>query len=297
MEQSGEAVCGLLDRSHLLTPEQVRRLFQTWRAQAGGATDGASFCRWLVEHNYLTDYQADLVQRGKVDHFFFGPYKLLERVGKGRMAGVYKAIHTLGQPVAIKVLPPSKARDGQVLARFQRETRIAVKLKHPNVVRTYQAGRSDDLHYLVMEYLEGETLEDVIRRRRTLRPAEVARLGAQALLGLQHIHEQGMIHRDLKPGNLMLVGGSPDSTEGGTVKIMDIGLGKELFDAWEPSPEGALNLTNEGRCWAPPNTWPRSRPATPRGPTSAPTCTASAAPCTTPWPGSSRSPRRTSCAC
>jgi serine/threonine protein kinase len=245
-KKSVEDVCDLLSRSHLLTPEQVRHLVQTWRAQAGSATDGASFCRWLVSHNYLTAYHADLVQRGKVDHFFFGPYKILERVGKGRMAGIYKAIHTLGQAVAIKVLPPSKAKDPQILARFQRETRLAMRLKHPNAVRTYQAGLCDDLYYLVMEYLEGETLEDVILRRRTLPPDEVARLGAQALEGLQHIHEQGMIHRDLKPGNLMLVGGSPGSTQGATVKIVDIGLGKELFDAWEPSAEAALKLTNEG---------------------------------------------------
>jgi hypothetical protein len=88
-KKSAEAVCGLLDRSHLLTPDQVRHLFQTWRDQAGSATEGASFCQWLVSRNYLTAFQADLVQRGKVDHFFFGPYKLLERVGKGRMAGVY----------------------------------------------------------------------------------------------------------------------------------------------------------------------------------------------------------------
>jgi serine/threonine protein kinase len=239
-----EAVCNLLNRSRLLTPEQLRGLHQRWRAEAKDAADVAAFGQWLVAHEYVTDYQAGLVLRGKVDHFFFGPYKILERVGKGRMAGVYKAVHTLGQVVAMKVLPPSKAKDAPLLARFQREARLALKLKHPNVVRTFQTGESDGLHYIVMEYLDGEPLDEVFRRRGKMPPAEAVRLVHQALLGLQHIHEQGMIHRDLKPGNLMLMGGRPESTQRATVKVMDIGLGKALFD--EGAAGGEHNLTNEG---------------------------------------------------
>ncbi len=242
--ESVEAVCNLLARSGLLTAAQVRGLLPRWRG-AGGAGDGAAFCAWLVSGGYLTEYQAGLVLRGKVDHFFFGPYKLLERVGKGRMAGVYKAVHTLGQAVAIKVLPPSKAADKLLLRRFQREARLAMRLKHPNVVRTFQAGEVDGLHYIVMEYLEGETLEDVIGRRGPLPPPEAVRLVHQALLGLQHVHELGMIHRDVKPGNLMLVGGTPESTRKATAKLMDIGLGKALFDEGGTS-DGSLALTNEG---------------------------------------------------
>jgi hypothetical protein len=149
--------------------------------------------------------------------------------------------------VAIKVLPPSKAKVPELLARFQREARLAMKLRHPNVVRTFQAGDNDGLHYIVMEYLDGETLEDVLRRRGKLPPAEAVRLAHQALLGLQHLHEQGMIHRDIKPGNLMLPGGTAASTQAATVKLMDIGLGKALFDEGAPaSPGGKFELTNEG---------------------------------------------------
>jgi serine/threonine protein kinase len=242
---SVEAVCNLLVKSGLLTPPQLRGLSRRWRAEAG-ADDAAAFCQWLVAGGYATEYQAGLVMRGKVDHFFFGPYKLLERVGKGRMAGVYKAIHPLGQVVAVKVLPPSKAKDPLILGRFRREARLAMRLKHPNVVRTFQAGEADGLHYIVMEYLDGETLEDVLRRRGRLPPDEAVRLTYQALLGLQHIHDCGMIHRDLKPGNLMLVGGSPATTRAATVKVMDIGLGKALFDEGEPATAGNVQLTNEG---------------------------------------------------
>src|SRR5206468_2519439 len=125
-------------------------------------------------------------------------YKLIDRLGQGRMAGVYQAVHELGQTVAIKILPPSKAKDPQLFGRFQREARLALRLQHPNVVRTFQVGEANGLNYLVMEYLDGEDLEDVFKRRGKLPPAEAVRLVYQALQGLQHLHEQGMVHRDLK---------------------------------------------------------------------------------------------------
>src|SRR5262249_20791579 len=155
--------------------------------------------------------------------FFLGEYKILDRIGRGRMAGVYKAVHQLGQVVAIKVLPPSKAKDPRTLGRFTREARLALKLKHPNVVRAFQVGEVNGLHYLVMESLEGEPLEEVLQRRKRLSPAEAVRVVHQALVGLQHIHEQGLVHRDLKPSNLMLVpapgSGQPDNTLRATVKV------------------------------------------------------------------------------
>jgi serine/threonine protein kinase len=251
MEPVAENVGNLIIRSGLLSAEEVQTLYERWRIEnAPTGSDTASFLSWLAEHQYLTGYQASWLLRGRVDYFFLGQYKILDRIGRGSMAGVYKAVHELGQVVAIKILPPSKAREPNLLARFQREARLALRLKHPNVVRTFQVGQTGALHYIVMEYLDGETLEEVLQRRCKLPPAEAIRLIHQALLGLQHLHEQGMVHRDLKPGNLMLLpaqsAGAPDHTLNATVRLMDIGLGRALFGEGTPGGADNFQLTSEG---------------------------------------------------
>jgi serine/threonine protein kinase len=190
-----------------------------------------------------------MVQRGRSDGFFIGSYKIMDRIGKGQMGGVYKAVHTLGQLVALKILPSSKAKDLHVLGRFQREARLLTQLDHPNVVRSYQFGETNGVHFISMEFLEGETLDEILARRKRLPAGEAVRLMHQAFAGLQHLHEKRMVHRDLKPANLMLVPGPPpgkDTTWDCTTKILDIGLGRELFD--ENVPEGQIEtqLTIEG---------------------------------------------------
>ncbi len=246
MDQSVESFCNVLGKSRLLPADEVRQLYQRFQAERGGR-GAKAFGRWLVDTQVLTDFQLGVLGRGHGDSLFLGPYTVQERTGRGRMAGVYRAVHRLGQTVAIKVLPPSKAKDPTILGRFQREARLALKFKHPNVVRTFQVGQHNGLHYIVMEYLDGETLEDVLKRRGRLPPPEAVRLVYQALQGLQHLHEQNVVHRDLKPANLMLVPGPgpgrPDSTASATVKVLDIGLGRALFD---DAPGGNFELTNEG---------------------------------------------------
>src|SRR5262249_29154792 len=143
------------------------------------------------------------------------------------------------------------AKDPESLGRFQRESRLAMQLTHPNVVRTFHTGISAGIYYLVMEYLDGETLEETLQRRKRLPAAEAAMVIHQALLGLQHIHEKAMVHRALKPTNLMLVPGfvrgQPDSTLRATVKILDIGLGRALFDELTAAgPAGPVQLTVAG---------------------------------------------------
>lgn len=248
--QSVQNVFGLLLRSRLMSEADARAMFQRWQQAAGDKSeDTEQFRRWVVEHLYLTEYQAAMLCRGHADGFFIKEYRILDRLGRGRMAGVYKASHTLGQVVAIKVLPPSKAKDSYLLSRFLREARMALRLKHPNVVRTFQLGEANGLHYIVMEYLEGETLEEILQHRILLPSGEAARVIYQALLGLQHLGAQGLVHRDLKPANLMLVSSGAslnDSTLQATVKILDIGLGRIYFDETTPAEDKPSTLTGDG---------------------------------------------------
>jgi eukaryotic-like serine/threonine-protein kinase len=240
----------LLGRSRLLPNEDLQGLTRRWRSEAQAGAGAEDYARWLAANQYLTDYQAGVLLRGRAGPFFLNEYKLLDRLGVGRMAGVFKAQHRLGQIVAVKVLPASKAKDPTTFARFQREARLAVRLNHPNVVRTFQTGEADGLHYIIMEYVEGETLEDVLTYRKRLPANEAVRIIGQALHGLQCLHEEGIVHRDLTPANLMLTPASGYGPEDDTlkcrVKILDIGLGRALFDDGETGVGGGGNLTTAG---------------------------------------------------
>src|SRR5579883_1177076 len=186
--------CGLLARSLLLPADEIAAVRERWKADPTASdADVDGFRKFLVAGKYLTEYQAALIQRGRADGFVVGGYVILDRIGKGRSAGVYRAAHASGQVVALKVLPASKARDPQVLARFQREGRLLTQLDHPNIVRAYQLGASGAVHYIAMEYLEGETLDEVIARRTQLPPPEAARLVYQALKGLGHLRQKRMV--------------------------------------------------------------------------------------------------------
>src|SRR6476659_10468193 len=128
MELTVQNVFGLLLRSKLLSVEEARAMFARWQEEAReAATNLSRFASWMVSNRYVTEYQAALLARGHADGFFLGEYKILDRLGKGRMAGVYKSQYKLGQVVAIKVLQPSKAKEPTLLGRFQREVKLAMK--------------------------------------------------------------------------------------------------------------------------------------------------------------------------
>jgi serine/threonine protein kinase len=257
--QTVQNYCNLLTRSRLMTSDEVREVFRQWQESLKGGEDGdtESLRKYLVARKLLTEYQSLLVMRGHSEGFFLGQYKILELISKGRLVGVFKAMHASGQVVAIKVLPSSKAKDPTVLSRFQREAKLLTKLDHPDVVRAFQVGEDGGRHYFVMEHLEGETLDEVLDRRKRLPPAEAVRLIHQTLLGLQHVFEKGMVHRDLKPSNLMLIPapttGPNETTLNSNIKILDIGLGRTTFDENADEPDPETRLTAEGTLLGTPN--------------------------------------------
>ena len=133
-----------------------------------------------------------------------GPYEIVSRIGAGGMGEVFRARDTrLDRTVAIKVLPREFAENAQLKLRFEREAKSISQLSHPNICTIHDVGHADGIDYLVMEYLEGETLADRLTRG-PLSVADVLRFGAQIAEALGRAHRAGIIHRDLKPGNIML---------------------------------------------------------------------------------------------
>ncbi len=154
-------------------------------------------------------------------------YRIVELVGVGGMGAVYRAEHLFMQrTVALKVVHPWLLKDPHAVDRFEREVRLAAKLSHPNIVVSFDADRADELHFLVMEYVDGQTLNHWIANH----PPVAFRIACdwvrQAALGLQHAHELGMVHRDIKPHNLMV-------TPEGQVRILDFGLSRLVAEQAE----------------------------------------------------------------
>src|SRR5262245_52903098 len=148
-----------------------------------------------------------------------GAYKITSLLGVGGMGEVYQAEDTrLGRTVAVKVLPEEMARDQERLSRFVREARAASALNHANVAHIYEIGQSHGLHFIAMEYVEGQTLADRINGR-PLPTAEIVDIGIQVADALDEAHRKGITHRDIKPANVML-------TSREQVKILDFGLAK-----------------------------------------------------------------------
>ena len=147
-----------------------------------------------------------------------GPYRLLELIGNGGMGSVYRAEHIrLRRQCAIKVLPPDRISESGWLDRFDREMVSIAAIEHHNVVRATDAGHQDQWHYLVMEYLDGMDLGRIATAMKTIAVNDACELIRQAALGIAQIHAHGLVHRDVKPSNLML-------TSEGTVKVLDLGL-------------------------------------------------------------------------
>ena len=236
----------ILAKSKLLSVEAVSSLGRGWK---GDETDVDGLRKLLVAGKHLTEYQSVMIRRGHADGFQIGGYVVQDRIGKGQSAGVYLGKHPSGQVVALKVLPKSKACNPNVLGRFQREGRLLTQLDHPNVVRAFQIGMVRDVYFIAMEHLDGETLDEILVRRKKIPTPEACRLADQILDGLEHLHENRMIHRDVKPANLMVVpsfvANRPDNTLSATLKLVDIGLGRELFDEVDEITHDS-NLTREG---------------------------------------------------
>ncbi|MFM7590256.1 MAG: serine/threonine protein kinase, partial [Isosphaeraceae bacterium] len=176
----------------------------------------------LVKADWLSEYQAKRILTGRIDELQMGSYRILDRLGAGSMGRVYKAQHKLmGRVVALKVIAPELTSNERVVKRFLREMRLVAMLDHPNVIKAYESGQVGEQHFIAMEYVQGASLGEMLKKG-PLEPVAVIKYAADAALGLDHAHQQGILHRDVKPSNLML------SSDRKMVKVLDLGLGSMM---------------------------------------------------------------------
>ena len=221
-----ETLLDLIQRSGLVEKDRLDSCLGRIKREGGGQLpdDVNEVAGRFVAENLVTQWQCDRLLEGRHRGFFLGRYKLLGQIGTGGMSTVYLGEHVLMQRrVAIKVLPRQRVSDTSYLARFHREARAAATLDHANIVRAYDVDNDKDIHYMVMEYVDGRDLQQTVKRSGRLDYATAAEYIRQAAEGLGHAHSHGLIHRDVKPANLLV-----DQKK--VVKVLDLGLARFTDD-------------------------------------------------------------------
>ena len=161
----------------------------------------------------------------EIGSIFGGRYRLVELLGQGGMATVYRALDTqLGRDVTIKLLRPEYLRDPDFSSRFRQEAQNAASLSHPNVVTVYDYGEDPSGPFIVMEYVDGEDLATILKRNGSLPPTQAARIAAAVARALEAAHARGIVHRDVKPGNVLI-------GRDGRVKVVDFGIARAIAEA------------------------------------------------------------------
>jgi len=178
--------------------------------------DGDAFVSWLAGEDVLTPFQVSALQAGHAAPFLLGPYRVFDRLAHTEMGHVYRAVHAeLDLPVSLKVFSSSLEQQPVLLARMQREARASVELDHPNVLRIFQVGRAGNIYFLASQNITGESLADWLVRDSRLAAVPASKVIRQAALGLQHLHEKCMVHRNVCPQNLWL-------NDSGAVKLVGL---------------------------------------------------------------------------
>lgn len=216
-----------LSDSRLLSPEHLEQL----RAASQADVTGVAAAERSILTGAVTHWQAQQLLAGRT-RLYLGRYKLLRALGQGGMGAVYQAEQSnLRRIVAIKVIAPNVLQNADAVNRFLREIRTVAALHHPNVVEAYDADRVGETYFFVMEYVPGADLKTWIRRHRTLPIGWACEVARQTAVGLQHAFEHGLVHRDVKPANILIAQSIDPSAPYGEreiprVKILDLGLAR-----------------------------------------------------------------------
>jgi len=220
-EAPADRLLRALRKSGLLSDSRIDQLIAA--APKGVARDPDKLGEYLVDRGVATHFQVTKLKQGTFQGLVLGPYHILSPLGRGGMGTVYLARDTRRPDgrkslVALKVLPPKRAREeDRTLARFLREMDMAQRVSHPHVTKTFEAGAIAGVHYIAMEYIRGQSLGRVVGDHGPLSVSRAAHLFAEVADGLGHAHDMGLVHRDLKPQNIMV-------TPNGHAKVLDLGL-------------------------------------------------------------------------
>ncbi len=232
-----EAYIESLTQNDLMSVDELET-FQRGLPTESQPTDAESLARELVRARKLTKYQAAAIYQGKAKGLVFDEYIVLNKIGQGGSAVVLKAQHRrMKRMVAVKVLSSVALRRKEAVRRFYREVETAARLAHPNIVTAFDAREYNGRHCLVLEYVDGQDLSELVRRQGPLAVEAAVHYTTQAARGLEYAHAQGVVHRDVKPSNLLV-------DRAGTVKILDMGLAL-VFGSGET--DGADQLTRSGQ--------------------------------------------------
>lgn len=238
---SADSFLSAVRQSGLVEESQLKKFWQGFEETGKDKQDTDQIVNELVGSNLLSKWQIDKLLQGKHKGFFLGKYKLISLLGSGGMSAVYLAEHTLmRRRVAIKVLPQSRIEDSSYLERFHREAQAVASLDHPNIMRAYDVDQEGKVHFLVMEYIEGQSLLELVVAKGPLNFVHCAEYMRQAAEGLSHAHEEGMIHRDIKPGNILV-------DKRGVVKILDMGLAMFFDPSGKDDEEASLTIQHDER--------------------------------------------------
>ncbi|HBI46797.1 MAG TPA: hypothetical protein DDY78_28680 [Planctomycetales bacterium] len=210
-------------QSGLLTAEETANV----EKDLAFSNRGRSIARVLIEKGLLTRFQAERLLVGRTAGFLLGQYRVLDQIGRGGMGRVFKAEHrTMRRIVALKVLAPHLLRTDRARELFLREVRAAAQLVHPNIVTAYDANEIEGRTFLVLEYVDGPNLEQLVRRQGPLPVGQACDYVRQIAIGLQCAHLLGMVHRDVKPANILVQRRGLNGGDVGLVKISDFGLAR-----------------------------------------------------------------------
>lgn len=212
-------------KSGLLTPDDFVAVI-TESGIDPATADPLQVASLLVRKKLLTKFQAMQLLKGRTQGFVLGKYKILEGIRQDRVGMVFKAEDSESKElVSLKVLPTDRTSDPTILKAFMLEVRAASKVDHPRVARVLDFDFWQGTHFVVSEHVNGPTLDKVVAERGPLTPHAAAQLVAQIAVALMHVHDLGLIHRDLKPGNIVLL---PERR----VKLIDLGLTHMLESPW-----------------------------------------------------------------